>query len=477
MKISRLYPNVSLNCNHHIGALCSNSKNVKKNDVFYAIQGENSDGNEYIEEAIYNGAKTIIYNGNINSGCYHKNINYIKAVNVRKQLANDAKRFFHDISKNIKLIGVTGTNGKTTTTSLFYKYLRTLKKGVTLIGSNGAYINDEYYETNNTTPSILEIYTIFKKTRRQKIKYVIMEVSSHAIKLLRVWGLNFHTVLLTNVTSDHLDFHKTYDDYLYTKGLFLTGCHKYAIINTETNDFDFLYRIANGKIITFGKNSPDFKMDDIVIGNNYTKFKVKINNKEYVVETKMLAEFNVYNITGFLAILKTQNLFDNRVFSFLKGDIVVDGRMEIIEKDGKNIYVDFAHTPDGVLKVLSYINSVKSNNLITVLGCGGNRDKEKRPMMGRIATDLSDYVIFTMDSPRGERPLDIINEMKAGCKTNNYSIIENRGEAIRVALDIAKTNDSIAILGKGNENYIILDGKKIEFNDRKAVEKYLNINS
>lgn len=473
MKVSRLYSNVDLCYDHCISSLCCDSRIVKKNDVFYAIKGENIDGNEFIEEAIYNGAKTIIYSGDNIS--YHRGINYICVDNVRKQLANDAKVFYKDISKKMILIGVTGTNGKTTTTTLFFKYLRYLKKGVTLIGSNGIFINENYYENNNTTPSILEIYKVLVESYKKGIKYVVMEVSSHAIKMLRVWGLIFNTVLITNVTKDHLDYHKTYDDYLFTKGLFLANNHKYTIINTETNDFDFLYRIANDKIITYGRNSRDFKIKNINLEGNKTTFTLSIGKENYFIETKMLAEFNVYNITGFIAILKTQGLFSENVLEFLKGDIRIDGRMEIIEKNNKTIYVDFAHTPDGVEKVLTYIDDIKKNNLITVMGCGGNRDKEKRPIMGRIATEISDFVIFTMDSPRNEKPLDIINDMVAGCKRKNYSIVEDREEAIKIALEIAKDGDSIAILGKGNEDYIILNGRKIEFNDRKVIEKYLNI--
>lgn len=471
MRISRLYDNVSLN--HKITSLSFNSKEVKNGDVFYAISGEKEDGSKYIEEAIYNGAKTIIYE-NEYKGFYHHNINYIQVINVRKQLALDAKVFYKDISRKLKLSFVVGTNGKTSVTTLFYKYLRYLNKGVCLIGTNGAFINDIHIKLHNTTPSIIEIYEILKKAYKMKIKYVIMEVSSHAIKMLRVYGLNFHTVLLTNITKDHLDYHKIYSDYLYTKGLSLTYKHKYTIINSDCNDFDFFYRVASGKIITYGKKHGDFLIKNINIDSSKTEFDFIYKKNTYHVNTKLLAEFNVYNIVSFISILSTLNLFRKNVFEFLNTDIKIDGRMELIEKNDKKIYIDFAHTPDGVSNVLKYLNEIKENSLIVVMACGGDRDKEKRPVMAHLATSLSDFVIFTTDNPRSEAPIDIVNDMIKGCKSKNYSIVLERGEAIKIALDIARCGDIVAILGKGNEDYIIKDNEKIRFNDKEEVLKLLN---
>ena len=473
MKVKKLYLNI--NNNHMINKLSIDSKKVALNDIFYALKGENINANDYIEEAIYNGAKTIVYQGNINEK--HKMINYINVINVRKQLARDAKVFYSDISKKIKLIGVTGTNGKTTTTTLLYKYLRYKNIGAALIGTNGIYINDKHYLSNNTTPSIIEIYEVIKKSIKEKINIVIMEVSSHAIKLNKINGLKFHTVLLTNVTQDHLDFHKTFDDYLYTKGMFLIKDNTNVIINNDIPDFDFLNNISTGNVSTFGKNSNEYKISDVNETVNDTSFMLTINNNIYFINTKMLAEFNVYNIVGMISILDKLKLFDKKVIGFLNNDISIPGRLDTLIDRERKIIIDFAHTPDGVEKILTFLNKVKKMNIITVIGCGGDRDKEKRPIIGEIVTRLSDFVIFTSDNPRTENPNTIINDITEGCETKNYSVVLERKEAIKVALDIARSGDIVAILGKGNEDYIKINNKIIHFNDLEEVKKIISENN
>ena len=467
MRIKKIYPKIKFN--HPINKLCLDSKNVRNDDFKdeQVLVG-------FIEEAIYNGAKTIIYQGEINKK--HQFINYIKVNDVRKQLALDAKVFYKDISKRIKLIGVTGTNGKTTTTTLTYKYLRYLGYGVCLIGSNGVYINDIHYLTNNTTPSIIEIYETLIRAYRENIRIVIMEVSSHAIKMLRVFGLNFYTVLFTNITQDHLDYHKSFLDYLYTKAILLSKQNNNIIINHDLKYFGFLNSISGCIPKTFGKNSNDYKISYIIEKTDGTNFGLVIGEKEYKVETKMLAEFNVYNIIGMIAIIDSLNLFNEKVFEFLKRKISIDGRMESIEHNGRTIVVDFAHTPDGVEKILTFLDKVKDMNIITVIGCGGNRDRTKRPIMGKLVTELSDFVIFTTDNPRDEKEEDIINDIVAGCKKKNYSIVVDRREAIHIALDIARCGDIIAILGKGNEDYMIKGKEKIHFNDLEEIYEYLKVN-
>lgn len=469
MKVKKLYLNI--NNNHVINKLSFNSKNIEYNDVFYAIKGKDFDGNDYIEEAIYNGAKTIVYQGNINEK--HKMINYINVIDVRKQLARDAKVFYSDISKKIKLIGVTGTNGKTTTTTLLYKYLRYNNIGASLIGTNGIFINDNHYITNNTTPSIIEIYDVIKKSIKQKIKYVIMEVSSHAIKLNKIYGLKFNTVLLTNITQDHLDFHKTFSDYLYTKALFLVKENTNVLINKDIPEFLFLNSISNSIVTSFGKTSKEYNISDINETIDESSFKLSIYGKSYFVKTKMLAEFNIYNIVGMIAILDKLHLFDEKVFNFLKSDIEIPGRLDKVIDSERTIIIDFAHTPDGVEKILNFLNKVKKMNIITVIGCGGDRDKEKRPIIGRIVTRLSDFVIFTSDNPRTENPNKIIDDIIVGCENKNYVVVVERKEAIKTAMDIAREKDIVAILGKGNEEYIKINNEIINFNDLEEVKKII----
>lgn len=469
MKIKKLYYNVLFN--HQINKLSVDSRNVRNNDIYYAINGEKVNGNDYIEEAIYNGAKTIVYQGKINKK--HNLINYIKVNDVRKQLANDAKIFYRNISKKIKLVGVTGTNGKTTTTTLTYKYLRHIGYGACLIGSNGVYINEIHYVINNTTPSIIEIYEALTRAYQDNIKIAIMEVSSHAIKMLRIYGLSFYAVLLTNVTQDHLDYHKTFLDYLYTKSMLLARQNKNVIINHDIKYFEFLNSISGCVPKTFGKNSNDYKIGKIIEKIEGTNFELTMHDKIYKVETKMLAKFNVYNIVGMIALIDSLNLFNDKIFEFLKKKISIDGRMESVEYNNRIAIVDFAHTPDGVEKILTFLNNVKEMNIITVIGCGGNRDKLKRPIMGKLVTELSDFVIFTTDNPRDEKEEDIINDIILGCKKKNYSVVVDRKEAIHIALDIARCGDIVVILGKGNEDYMIKGNEKIHFNDLEEINKYL----
>lgn len=382
-----------------------------------------------------------------------------------------AKKLYKEnkhILKNMTFIGITGTNGKTTTTTLLYKYLRFNNIRATLIGTNGIYINDIHYESINTTPGIEKIYDIIKISHRLNIKIIIMEVSSHAIVQHRIHGIKFKIKGITNITQDHLDYHETFNKYKKVKLSFLRNSK--VLVNNEikTN------RIFNIRKYKYGKFNSYFKIKDILLNNDQSNFSIKIKNREYKFETNLLGEFNVYNMTLFISILYLMKLFDyNKIKQFLNNKITINGRMELFKYNDKLIIVDYAHTPDGMEKVLSYIRTIYNKKTITLFGCGGNRDKYKRSIMGNIASKYSDYLILTSDNPRFEDENEIINDIIEGVNIN-YIVITNRKDAINEGVKLLENYDILLILGRGNENNIKIKDKLIEFNDVKYVQEIIN---
>lgn len=471
MRVKRVTNSKNIINNHNVNSLKTNSKIVKENDIFYAISGTKNDGNRFIEEAIKLGAKTIISEKEFELIEDYKNINYILVEDIRKTLAIHAKNFYKDISKEINLIGITGTNGKTTVSTLVYKYFQYLNKKATLIGTNGIYIMNSFYESKNTTPDILEIYEVLIESKKRKINTVIMEVSSHAIKMMRIYGLHFKIALITNFTQDHLDYHITMEDYRYTKGLFLNSItsNNIVIINKEIVDFKFFNYMTNAKLITYGIGCSDIQLIDYKLSIYGSNFVVKIANEIYAINLNLLGLFNIYNCLAFLAIINNINMFNKKTIKYLESKINILGRMEVLSYLNRYFVIDFAHTPDGVLNVLKFLNDVKENNLYVVIGCGGERDATKRKLIGDIVSRYSDFAIFTNDNPRGEDPNKIINDILEGVKSKNYAVILNRNLAIEEAYKRSLNNDIIAILGKGNEQYQIIGDIKIPFSDKEVV--------
>lgn len=389
----------------------------------------------------------------------------------KKRLAKRLKKQYKNISKKMILIGITGTNGKTTSSFLLYKYFIFNKIPVTLIGSNGIFINDNYEENINTTPGIDIIYDVLKRSYEKNIKYIIMEVSSHAIKQYRIFGLSFQIKAITNITLDHMDFHKCFKDYEKTKLIFLKKGN--VIINSDIIQAKKIKNNLLRKVFLYGSNNNEFFFNNIKISEN-TIFTLNYKNKKYLIQTNLKGIFNVYNISLFIRILTILNIFEyDKVRLFLTKNIVIPGRMNEFHYNSKLIVVDYAHTPDGIEKVLSYYQSI-NKKIITILGCGGNRDKTKRPIMGNISSELSDFVIYTTDNPRNENPLLIIKDITSGINKNNYLIEEDRKKAIDIGFNLLKNYDCLLILGRGNDNYYFLSDKKIYFNDIKYIKGKIN---
>lgn len=472
MKISKLLnTNKLLIHTHFVNGLKTNSKKVKANDIFYAISGSNFDGNDYIIDAIKKGAKTIISEKEFLEAYKYPDINFIRVEDVRKVLAIHAKIFYKDLSKSFTLIGITGTNGKTTVSTLVYKYFQYLNKKATLIGTNGIYIMNSFYETKNTTPDILELYEILLESRKNGVNTIIMEVSSHAVKMLRIYGLEFDIALITNLTQDHLDFHTTMEDYKYTKGLFLNSLNedKIVIINKDMEDYKFFSYLSKAKTYTFGRKTSNYELLDYKLSVEGSNFLVRMHNKVININTKLLGLFNIYNILAFIAIVDNLGLFQTKTLEFLSSKINILGRMEVVKLENRYFVIDFAHTPDGVLNVLNFLNQIKHNKLYVVIGCGGDRDRSKRKVIGHISSENADFVFFTNDNPRTEPPEIIINDILEGVKTDNYLVILDRKMAIEEAYLRSLSGDIIAILGKGNEQFQIVGKEKYKFSDKEVV--------
>ncbi|HHU55430.1 MAG TPA: UDP-N-acetylmuramoyl-L-alanyl-D-glutamate--2,6-diaminopimelate ligase [Acholeplasmataceae bacterium] len=470
MKVQKLFDQ-KLKFNHQINKVCINSKKVEENDIFVAISGSVHDGNDYIDEAIERGAKTIITENYFEL----ENVNLIVVDDARKEVARILRKMHLNKCKMLKIIGVTGTNGKTTTTTLVYRYLKSIGLKACLLGSNGIYLDGKFIETINTTPDITIIYDMLLQAYYNHYKYVVMEVSSHAIKQMRIMGIDFTIVLLTNLTLDHLELHKTFLDYQYTKGLLINriSVDNYVILNRDDEYYPFFNQLACAKTLTFGLKNSNYQLYDIILKDDMSYFKIKFKKNTYQFQTNFLGMFNVYNIAAFIAIIDTLGLFSfEKVKAFLDGNITIPGRMEEVEYKGRKIIVDFAHTPDGIFKVLTFLRSL-NRRIILVVGCGGSRDKTKRRVVGEIAVSNSDYVIFTSDNPRDEDEMDIINDIIRDIENENFEVETNRVEAIKKAIKISKPNDIIAILGRGNEQYQIVKGKLIPLDDMKVVKEVI----
>ncbi len=434
------------------------SRKIIDGDTFIALRGVNDDGHNYINDAIKNGATTII----AEDGEY--SVNTILVSDTKKYLKEYLENNYYDEIKKLKLIGMTGTNGKTTTCFLIYKSLNKLNIKCAYIGTLGFYINDNFKQLNNTTPNLYELYNMLLECVKEGIEYVVMEVSSQALSMGRVDTLIFDYVIFSNLTQDHLDYHKTMENYVLEKQkLFKMTNNSFAIVNNDDKYKD--YFLLDNKNITYGKNNSDYNIEILSTSLDGSYFKV--NHEEYF--TKLIGEYNIYNVTVVIILLKLLNIGNiNDVIKDLEG---ATGRMDIIKYNENNIIIDYAHTPDAVFKIINAVSNLKHNRIITIVGCGGNRDKSKRSIMGDIATTYSDYVIFTSDNPRFEKPSKILKDITYKLEKKNYKIIKNRKKAIKKGIQMLEKNDILLLLGKGHEDYQIIKNKKIHFSDKEVVYK------
>lgn len=458
---------------HHI---TFDSSKVSEGDLFTAVKGTNADGHRYIEDAIRKGAKAIV--------CEQlpenrpDNVTFIEVSDSKKALALIAANFYGHPSEKLKLVGVTGTNGKTTIATLLYELFRKLNHKAGLLSTISVKIDGNSIDATHTTPDSISINHYLNEMVKVGVEYCFMEVSSHGIHQQRTTGLSFAGGIFTNLTHDHLDYHKTFVEYRDVKKLFFDQLPKNAFAMTNADDKNGLFMLQNtpAKKYTYAvKTEADFKTK--LLENQFDGLVLKIDNNE--VYAKLIGLFNAYNLTaiyGAAILLGVEKLEVLRVLTELE---TVSGRFQFIRSQQKIVaIVDYAHTPDALKNVLETINEIRTHNekLITVVGCGGNRDKQKRPVMAEVAANMSDLSIFTSDNPRNEDPETIIREMEAGIPaqhTNKVLSITDRKQAIRTACTLASPNDIILVAGKGHETYQEIKGVRTHFDDMETIGETL----
>ncbi len=452
----------------------TNSKEVEAGDLFIAIKGYKFDGHDFIDEAINRGASVIIYQI---ERSFSSDIIHLLVDNTRMALGIIANNYYHNITRKVKLIGITGTNGKTTISTLLFNFFEYYNKKSLLIGTNGIYYNDEIFESINTTPDLLLTIEMIYVAYQKGVRYVIMEVSSQAYDMLRVYGFDFNIAVFSNLTHEHLDYHKTMERYLNVKGSFLSSiCKKrgnFVVLNKDDQAYFSYIKNLKAKYYSFGiKNKADYGAINIKKTlEKGTSFKLIYKYQKMDFQTFLLGEFNIYNILACIAVIDNMGMKIENFKSFLRFYVSISGRMEMLRINKRCFIIDYAHTPDGVLCVLESIREYVNSRIIVVIGCGGNRDSLKRPLIGDITTSNADYVIFTNDNPRNEEENDIISDILTGVVKDNYEVILNREAAIRRAITLSKENDCIAILGKGNEAYQIINNIKYPFNDKEIITR------
>ena len=449
------------------------SRSIEKGDLFFAIQGYNTDGHKYIPTAYEKGAIAIIYDKDMDN---LPECTMVKVKNSRKAMAKVSSNFYGNPKDKLKIIGVTGTNGKTTSTFMIKSILEEAGFKVGLLGTIANYIGDEKIHSDRTTPESLEIHKLFKHMVDEGVDYCVMEVSSHSLYLDRVYGINFSQSIFTNLTQDHLDFHKTFENYYQAK-LLLFKNSKNSIINIDDEYGKRVYDDIGGNKLTYSiEEKSNLKAENIKMHSTGVEFSINYEGKEAEINMHIPGRYNIQNALGSaLACLNEGISLEvvKRGFENMSG---VPGRCEIVTKKynlGYEIIVDYAHTPDGLENILKTVREFTKGRLISVFGCGGDRDRTKRPIMGKIGTELSDIAVITSDNPRSEEPLAIIEDIKSGIKNNNYIVVENRREAIKKAMEIARQYDVIVVAGKGHEDYQILKDKTIHFDEREIIKELI----
>ena len=465
--------------NVEVTGISYNSKTTKPGDIFVCLTGEYTDGHEYAPNAIENGAVALLVEHKVDAGKTPQ----IIVSSTRHKIADIADRFYSSPSKGINLIGITGTNGKTTVTHLIQKILEENGQKCALIGTLGYKLTSggEYRDAKHTTPQAPELQATLRMIKDvEKIDNVVMEVSSHALEQNRVGGCLFNGAVLTNLTQDHLDYHITMDNYFEAKALLFKGLQEgnFAVINLDDNYAErFLSVIPEGvRIFTYGvKKDADIKAKDIHFSLNGAEFTLALKNEEYKVNLHMNGMFSVYNVLAAVTASTAMGIEIKTSLKALENVKGVAGRFEVVAKKPL-VIVDYAHTPDGLENVLNSAREItpKDGKLICLFGCGGDRDATKRPKMGAIAEKIADKIIITSDNPRSEDPQQIITDIIAGLKNVNPEtvIVEpDRGHAIALLKTIAGNNDVVVIAGKGHENYQILKDRTIHFDDREEARK------
>ena len=459
----------------NIRGIYLDSREITKNSAFFAVKGTITDGHLFIDKAIENGA-TVIFCESIPENKLNEDITYIQVENMQKNMATAVSNFYDNPSRSMKLIGVTGTNGKTTIATLLYQLMMKMNKRSGLLSTVENKIGEETLKSTHTTPDVIKLNELLKKMKDAGCEYAFMEVSSHAIDQGRIENLDFDIAIFTNITHEHLDYHGNFRNYINTKKKFFDNLKPEAFALTNIDDPNGSVMVQNSKanIKTYSlRQMADYKAK--ILQNSILGLHLKINDNEAFF--KLRGEFNAYNILAVYGTMELLNFDKMEILINMSELDPVTGRFDIISNRDNTIFavIDYAHTPDALKNILSTLGNIRKKpaKIITVFGAGGDRDKTKRPEMGKIAVRLSDMVIVTSDNPRTEDPKEIINDIVAGIEEKakeKVLEIEDRRQAIKTALKLADKNDLVVIAGKGHEDYQEINGKRFPFSDKEIVK-------
>lgn len=474
MKASELFEDSCGLENVQISGIFSDSRKIIPGGVFVCLKGEKSDGHNYAKEAEKKGASVIVASEKISAG-----IPVVYVDDTDETLAKLSEKFFGFPSKRLRLVGVTGTNGKTTVTYLLKSILEAAGKKVGIIGTNKCFIGERELDFSScmpTTPSALELAQIFKEMADSDCEYVVMEVSSHALALKRVFGLRFEVGVFTNLTRDHLDFHKTMEEYLAAKAK-LFDISKKGVVNSDSAAGLKIISMCRCPVISVGIHDADILASAISLGEDFVEFTVSESGEKHNLHLNIPGKFSVYNALCAAGAARALGISYESITAGLASAGNVKGRVELVPTDTPyRVFIDYAHSPDGLSNILHTARGFTRGRVIVLFGCGGDRDRTKRAVMGEIAGNLADFSIITSDNPRTENPIDIIEEIKCGIDRTNgeYIIIVNRREAIEYALKTAGERDTVLLCGKGQETYQIIGDKKLHFDEREVIREILD---
>ena len=434
-----------------------NTKDIQKDDIFVCTTGM-MDKNMYIDDAINKGCSLVITDKDID-----KKIKHLKVKDIDKYL-----RYMLDVKynyplDNVNLIGITGTDGKTTTASIVKDMLDS-----SYIGTNGVRYHDIFIDTNNTTPSIDYLFEYFAMFKKNNVKNIVMEVSSESYLTKRIPTLKFNIGVFLNISYEHIDKHKTFANYLECKKELLRNSD-IKIVNRDSKYFRKITKGINN-YLTFGKKKSDLRIKKYQLMQDKTKITFVYKKNKYDVISPLKGEYNVYNLAAAILIMLSLNIEMEDIIKRINKISVIPGRMELFKINNKNILIDYAHTTKATKEILKFMNKFYHHKIITILGCAGGRYQDKRPLIGKIVLKYSKKAFFTMDDPRYEDVLDIINQMISKSKKKNYEIITDRKAAIIKAINSSKEDELVLILGKGRDNYMIINDKKIPYSDIEVLE-------
>lgn len=450
------------------------SRTVEEGDLFVCITGFQTDGHKYVKSAIDKGAKVILAE-HMAEGMEKDGLTVVLCENSRKALALVSSAYYDYPSEKMNVIGVTGTNGKTTTTYLIKTIFERLGYKTGIVGTIVNMIGDRKLHTERTTPESLELQELFNEMVSDKVSYALMEVSSHSLALDRVYGIRYSTAIFTNLTQDHLDYHKTMENYMKSKGILFTMADK-AVINMDDKAGEYMRSVSKGTVLTTGIDyeNADLRAENISITADGVRYTLDYKGKQYPVKLNIPGRFSIYNSLGAIGACLLNGIKMEDIIDGLSENTGVSGRFQSIPNDmGITAIVDYAHTPDGLVNILDTAHEFAKGRIITVFGCGGDRDRTKRPIMAEAVGTRSDFAIITSDNPRTEDPAKILDDVEVGIIPTKcpYHKIEDRREAINEAIRMAKSGDVVIVAGKGHEDYQIFRDKTIHFDDAEEIKK------